>query len=741
MGRFNDQNPSKRKGLPTQKSLDALLSAYKNSEFETAEQLARELILSSPHHFFAWKVLGALLTTVGQYAAALEHTKRAVQLRPEDDESLNNMGHLLRLMQRHEEAESCLKEALQVNPRNAHASNNLGALLQEAGRIKEARDYYKNAIQIDPKFAKAYFNLGVLEKECGEILKAEVYYRQAIACDPVYADAFCNLGVILNELGHLEEAETNFSYAIKLRPEFAEAYVNRANNYRDLGLLLESETHYLNAIKLNPNIPEAHNNLGNVRMELGRYASALLNYEDAISRNPKFSEAFNNLGNCLLNLGYHRQAEQCFRKAIQQKPNYIHAYSNLLFSSNYTQYELDDEIGSLARSLGRLISSAAIDKYTKWAQFDGSQRLRVGFVSPDFRSHPVGYFIKDLFEFIDRARLELVCFSTSTKHDSTTDEIKKLVDSWFSICGLTDYQAAKLIHQRNVHLLFDLSGHTGGNRLGVFAYRPAPVQVSWLGYFATTGLPEIDYFVGDPVMCFESEQEKFTETLYSLADVWLCRKLPHRELAELISRAEKNFQALRLRQRPFTFGNFGNLAKITDDVIICWSNILKKSPESILFLKSNQLTDTTIQQRIRAIFSFHGIHADRLLLEGNSSHRDYLDSYSAIDLILDTFPYPGGTTTMDALSMGVPVLTIRGKRFLSRLGESILKNADLGSCIADDIDNYIQKAVNFYLNADIVMKTKNFLLHSAKDLNIFSQSHFAKNFENACFEMYKISKR
>jgi predicted O-linked N-acetylglucosamine transferase (SPINDLY family) len=311
--------------------------------------------------------------------------------------------------------------------------------------------------------------------------------------------------------------------------------------------------------------------------------------------------------------------------------------------------------------------------------------LRVGFVSGDLKVHPTGYFLESMLEHVDRRRIELVAYPTRRAEDELTARIKPRFAAWTCLASLSDEQAARRIRDDRIDLLVDLSGHMNWNRLPLFAWRPAPVQASWLGYFATTGLSEIDYLLADAHVVPPGEEGQYTERIWRLPDSYLCFTLPTESVAVAPLPA--------LANGSFTFGCLNNHKKLNDGVIAAWSRILHGAPHARLLLKNHQLGEPAIARETLARFSVHGIDETRLLLEGPSSREQYFATYHRVDLALDPFPYPGGTTSVEGLWMGVPVLTRRGERFVSHLGEMVLKTVGLSDWIAADTDDYVARAV------------------------------------------------
>jgi predicted O-linked N-acetylglucosamine transferase (SPINDLY family) len=478
-----------------------------------------------------------------------------------------------------------------------------------------------------------------------------------------------------------------------MKPAFVEALSNRGVALNELGSLNESLNSYNRAIELKSDLAELHFNKSNVLTDLLRIDEAL----------------------------------KCLDRAIELKTDLACAHNKFLFLTNYI-YSFDPSKYLLcAINFGNLISDKSQPKFTSWRVHGKHAKLNIGFVSGDLRNHPVGFFIEGLVKCLNKDKFNLFAFPTFHISDDLTGRIRSQFSNWISICGLTDKDAAIKIHDQNIDVLFDLSGHTDHNRLGVFSYKPAPVQVTWLGYFASTGLPEIDYFLGDPVMSPKEESANFSEKIWNLEETWLCFTPPSQPIPIACLPALKN--------EYLTFGCFGNLSKVNDQVVKLWATVLASVPNSKLFLKSKQLEDLDVVSEIQSKFLFHKIKTDRLILEGSESRNRYFDSYNRIDIVLDTFPYPGGTTSFEALWMGVPVVTLKGDRFLSRLGASILTNAGLVDWVATSNDDYLKRAISFGKDIPRLSKIRSDLRGQVLKTPLFNSVRFAKHFENAVLGM------
>ena len=316
-----------------------------------------------------------------------------------------------------------------------------------------------------------------------------------------------------------------------------------------------------------------------------------------------------------------------------------------------------------------------------------SERLRVGYVSADFRRHSCAYFLEALLAHHDHGRFEIFAYADDRRSDDITERLKPMVDHWRSLIGMPDKAVAELVRNDRIHLLVDLAGHTAGNRLSAFAEKPAPIQVSWLGYPATTGLSAIDYRLSDDICDPPGATERFhTETLWRLPGGFLCYTAPREAPAVSPSPCSTG--------QPVTFGSFNNLAKVNQAVLEAWAELVSAVPGSRLLLKSKALRAPSVSERVAEVFTRRGIARERIILEGwAEALAAHLAMYGKIDIALDTFPYNGTTTTFEAMWMGVPVISLAGDRHSARVGASILTRCGLEDFIAKSLDDYLAKAI------------------------------------------------
>ena len=515
---------------------------------------------------------------------------------------------------------------------------------------------------------------------------------------------------------------------LTIKPDFAEAYYNLGNTLQTQGRLAEAEAGYGRALRIKPDYAEAHNNLGVTLQEQGRLAEAEAGYRRALENRPDYAEAHNNLGVTLQEQRRLTEAEASYERALAIKPDYAEACSNLLFTLNFTNSHPPRHCLKVARHYGDLAAKKAGTVFSSWQCEARPGCLRVGLVSGDLRNHPVGYFLEDMLAHIDSARIELIAYPTRRGEDDLTARLKPHFVAWKPLMGQSDEAAARLIHADGIHLLLDLSGHTHDSRLPLFAWKPAPVQAGWLGYFATTGVAEMDYLLADKVGVPEKNQGHFSEKVRYLPDTRLCFSAPKYDIPVASLPALKNGYV--------TFGCFQNLRKVTDAVLEAWGSIMAQLPMARLRLQSKQLRDKEFVRLFHSHLADFGIDADRVSMHGAGAREDYLAAYAQVDLILDTFPYPGGATTCEALWMGVPVLTLAGDTLLARQGAGLLSAAGLRDWIADDRERYVEKAVMFASDLKGLAKRRAALRRQVMKSPLFDARRFARNFEKVLWEMW-----
>lgn len=600
-------------------------------------------------------------------------------------------------------------------------------------RPEEAIECYQQAISINPGFAEAYLNLGFVLSEQQSYEDAKAALKQAVQFDARLADGFYLLGTIAQKQGQYDGAIEYFDKALDVKPDFEIVY-------RDLCLAYFKNGRYENArniisegLSLNPEFADFHYYLGNVLLEVNEPEKAILSYQNALRIQPDYAAVLSNMGVAFLELGKIDEAVACYQNAITLDPADLQSISCLLFFQSFNakcspaQYLLEAQV------FGRKTLQQA-EPFSAWQTSpiaDNPPRLRVGLVSGDFRNHPVGFFLESILSCLDPARIELVAYSTQPKEDELTARIKPRFAAWNLISELSDEAAARRIFADGIHVLIDLAGHTSHNRLPVFAWKPAPVQVSWPGYWASTGVPGIDYLLADPISVPESHRSHFTETVWYLPDTRLCFTPP----ATLDKLPVTPLPALH--REHITFGCFQKNTKLTDDVLNAWGSIFNAMPQARLRIQNTQMNFPKVREHLRKQLDQSGIVPERVTLVEPCSREHYLAAHAEVDIILDTFPFTGGTTTCEALLMGVPTVTLAGDTMLARQGASLLTCAGLSNWVAHNKEEYVALALAHAAEVDRLARLRAGLRRQVLASPLFDAPLFAKRLEDALYRMWQ----
>jgi protein O-GlcNAc transferase len=652
------------------------------------------------------------------------------------------------------EAELIYRQILTAEPKHAEALHLLGLLTGDRGDYAAASALIEKAIATDAKNHSYHANLGRMYSYLDKFKQAENCYRRALAlkADCAHYDA---LGNVLRAQQKFPEAADSYRRALVLNPDYAPAH-------RDLADLLQLQEkypqaleHYRQALRLNPGLAEAHSNLGAILKRLGRSAEAIDHYRQALILNPQLADTHRNLGAALQAVGDFDAATDCFRSALALEQDYTNIHIDahneigtslcdslilnsvedtlLYIMSIHARCTPSDYLQAALRYGEKL--AAVAQPYTQWLSTPkvnsangADEILRIGFVSADLRTHPVGFFLENILAFLNRSKIELIAYPTVALEDDLTQRIKPYFTIWRPLVGLSNRAAAQKIYADGLHILIDLNGYTANNRLPVFAWQPAPIQVGWLGYWASTGLAAIDYIIGDPDSTPLSELDHFSERIWQLPATRLCFTPP----PEIVACAELP----ALRNGHITFGCFNNLTKMNDAVVALWARVLHAVPAARLMLKAQLLEDVSVAELTRARFAAHGIEAQRLHLLGASPRIDYLAAYNAIDIALDPVPFTGGTTSIEGLWMGVPLLTLRGDRLIAHQGESILHNLDLVDWIAEHEQDYIERAVAHSADLQQLALLRSELRARLLVSPLCDAEKFARHFETALTGMW-----
>ncbi len=542
-------------------------------------------------------------------------------------------------------------------PREAEVWLLLAGVHAQRGGFEQVVACCDKAIALHPGNTGAHYNKGVALQNLRRLADAEQSYREVLRIDPRQTGASINLGLVLLDMGRAEDAVAVY-----------EGLLSRPND--------------------NATVVRVRTNLALVLMALDRYQDAEASCRAALAIDPRSAAALDNMGCALKEQGKVEEAVTQHRLAISRQPGFVTAHSNLLLALNYLSNHDATAVLAEHRLWAKRYADPLFKNHAYDNQRDAARRLRIGYVSPDFRSHSVAMFLEPLLASHDHAQFEIFCYSNVSRPDSTTERLRDLADHWRPVSGRSDQQVADSILEDRIDILVDLTGHTAGHRLLVFARKPAPVQVTWLGYPNTTGMTTMDYRITDAWADPPGDSDRLhSEILLRLPRGFLC----YRPLPDSPPVSESPSQTTGY----ITFGCFNNSAKISAPVLDVWSEILKAVPQSRLLLKSRQLRDPPLRQRYEGEFQKRGVNPNRIEMLGRiESKHGHLSLYDRVDIGLDPFPYNGTTTTCEALWMGVPVIALAGDCHAGRVGISILHGVDLDELIAASPDEYWQLAKN-----------------------------------------------
>jgi protein O-GlcNAc transferase len=622
------------------------------------------------------------------------------------------------------EAEQLYLAVLQLFPAQADANRQLGLLALRAGNAHASLPFFATALEVRPDQAASWLDYIEALLLAGEQALAEqiLALGRQHGLDNIWADQ------LQRKIDGIEVVSTIAAEKPVDDASDEEQKLERLIALFGQGRYAEVEQEARLITRKQPRHGYGWKLLGATLLQQRRAREALPCMQKAARYFPGDPSVQHNLAVILQELGNMSAAETACRNALTMEPGYLLAHSNLLLMQNYHARATKAKRFADALRFGKAASIKASTPFTHWSCSAQPRRLRIGMVSGDLSNHPVGHFLEALLGQLDPQRVELIAYPTVVNVDTVTARLVPYFAAWRPIAGMDDYSAAKLIENDGVHMLLDLAGHTGNNGLPVFAWRPAPVQISWLGYFATTGMQEMDYLLADTYVAPVTEAEHFVEKIWRMPDSYLCFTEP---------RFQVDVTALpALGNGYVTFACLNNLTKMNDAVVAVWSRILHAVPQSRLFLKTKQLDDASVRARTVARFASHGIDAQRLRMEGTGTRQQMLESYQQADIVLDPFPYPGGTTSMEALWMGVPIVTRRGRDFLSHLGESILHNAGLPNWIASDDADYVAKACQFAGDLEALSALRQRLRQQVLASPLYDAARFARHFEEALWGMW-----
>jgi protein O-GlcNAc transferase len=627
------------------------LQYHQAGNLAQAEQVYRQILEANPQHADALHMLGVIALQLGRHELAVDQIQQALRFQPKFPAALSNLGMALHAQGKIEEAIENYRQALLFQPELSQAHNNLANALKDLGRFEEAVAGYQQALRLKPDDLQTYVNLGSALQALGTLDQAITCFRRALYYNSEFAAAYNHLGYALCEQEKYDEAIANFQEAARLKPDFTEVYINLGNALRNQWKLDEAIANYRQALRLRPEYVLAHTNLGSALKDQGRLDEAIASY----------------------------------RQALRLEPGYIAAHDNLIMTMHYhADYDAAALYQEARRWNDRHAEPLAKHRQPHANSVDPERRLRIGYVSPDFRANVLSNFTIPLLSNHDDRAVEVFCYAEIRAPDEVTDRLRKYADVWRSTVGLTDAQMADTVQNDRIDILVDLALHSANNRLPVFARKPAPVQVTWLGCPLTNGLSTIDYRLTDAYL--DPPELDGPEKLIRLPDTFWCYAPYH---APSLTVSVNDLPALQ--NGYLTFGCLNNFCKVNDVSLSLWSKVLRALPDSRLMLLTPR---DAAQGRVLAHLEGEGIAPSRVaIVHRQPSVLEYMLRYHAIDVCLDPVPFNGHTTSLDAFWMGVPTITLAGKTAVGRVGFSLLVNLGLPELAARTSNEYVAVAV------------------------------------------------
>ncbi|MDJ0626574.1 MAG: tetratricopeptide repeat protein [Candidatus Caenarcaniphilales bacterium] len=603
--------------------------------------------------------------------------------------------------------------------------------LYKENKFVEAEKLCFDVLKTDANYVSAWHALGILHYKAQNYQKAKQHFKKTIELKPNEFSIHNGLGNTYMALREYENAEKCFQNSLKINPNKAETYFNYALLFHETKDTERAIEYYQKSVELNPSYVAAYNNLANIFKDNGLLTEAIENYSLAIKHNPKYAIPYNNLGNAFKNKGDIQSAIEVYKKSIELDSRLFEAHSSLLLCLNYSIQHDGKTIYREHKKWGEL-HAKNLYKYANHKNSKSlTKKLKIGYLSPDFKGHSVSYFIEPIIANHDLSKVEVFCYSDLFSPDEVTERIKSLVHNWRNIESLSDKAVAQIIQNDEIDILIDLAGHTSRHRLKVFAQKPAPIQVTYIGYPNTTGLEEMDYRITDSIADpYALTDEFYTEKLWRLPKCFLTYRAPTEAKDVLKSPCETNGFV--------TFGSFMYyLPKLNSAVLNTWKDILIKSTRSKLLLKSKSFFDQQTKVSIKKFFLDNGVDEERLsFIEWTSSKEEHLKLYGQIDISLDTFPYNGTTTICESLWMGVPVMTMAGELHPSRVGASILHNLNMPEFVGINRTDYVQKAVEIAQNREKIIALRE-NLRSKMESCLCEAKEFTSDLEDTYREMWK----
>ncbi|NNF99197.1 MAG: tetratricopeptide repeat protein [Desulfobacteraceae bacterium] len=738
------------------------------NKFEEAESCFLEVIASDPAYLEARFLLGNLLYLKNRIGETIEQYQYILERHPESVQALYNLGQAYGKSSRYDDAEACYRQILHRDPAHREALFSLADVFLERGELERSILKFEHLLRLYPELVEVHFKLGIAYKTAGLLEKAIVAFHGALRIDPQVAHVYNHLGIVHKMKGSFSIAEKFYRQALSIDPDLNDAHNNLGTLYHDTGRYTKAIDCFKKALSINPNYAEATHNLGNVLQSMGQYQQALEYYQQTVDCNPHFSSGYYHCGIAHQNLKNSSEAIACFTKALSLRPKWGKAVCALYHQLQqicdwHRLVELDPVINKMtanalqngeqpaeqpflsvirkqhpsenqaiarawSRELTRRFSSSG-NRYLPHRLPEPGGRITIGYVTNRFRNAATAQLMRGLLYKHDRSRFRIHCYAYGP--DDGSDYRKDIVaasDEFIDISAMGFSQAADKIHKDGVNILVDLKGYTRNNRLGIFAMRPSPIQVSYLGFTGTTGADFLDYIIADKIIIPDHDAVYYNEKLVYMPDCYMVN-----DDTKVISSKNWTRSAFGLPETGVVFGAFFTPYKIDRSTYLAWMNILKAIPESVLWVLEKE---PAFKLNLKKHAEQAGVSPDRIHFAPQMPIAEHLARLKLVDIALDTWSSNGHTTTSDALWAGVPVVTMIGNNFTSRVAASLLKAIGMTDLIATNPLQYQDIVIGLASDSAKLETLKKHLLEQVKNKPLFDTKRFAKNLEYAYTAMW-----
>jgi predicted O-linked N-acetylglucosamine transferase (SPINDLY family) len=781
-----------------QTRLETALTHQRAGQLPQAEALYQQILKIQPKNADALHLLGTLANQVGKNEIAINLINRAIEINPSKSIYHNNLGNALKFhgklteaiksyqtavkldskisdffnnlgnawqdLGEFEAAEINFRQAIALNPNYAGAYFNLANLLQMQKKYPAAIENYQKAIFFKPDYSAAYSNLGVAYKESGHLNEAIDCYQKALVLNPHYSEAYSNLGVALQESGKFNAAVENYQKSLAINPS-VKTYNNLGVTFKNLGRLNEATQSFQAALSIQPYDASILNNFGTLLEKQNKLDEAIKIYEHALTLNSQCHLTHNNLGNALKSKHQLKAAIASYQSSLRIKPNYSTAHSNLLHTqlhcSDWTNYQHNVETAkqkiisgdteytpfaflnicdspALQQQCARHYATAKypLAETLLWTgQRYQHTKIRVAYLSADLREHAVSYLMAGVFEKQDKNQFEIIAISLMPEEKSLMGQrIKAAFDQFIDVSQKSDFEVATLMRELEIDIAVDLMGFTKSSRTGILSYRPAPIQVNYLGYPGTMGADYMDYIIADRHLIPEEQQVYYSEKVIYLPDTY-----QPNDATRVISENVPTRAQVNLPKTGFVFCCFNDSYKISPEIFTIWMRLLAKVEGSVLWIAER---NAFVSENLRQEASNRGINPQRLIFAPRVQNiDDYLARQKVADLFLDTLPYNAHTTASDALWAELPVLTCMGNSFVSRVAGSVLYALGMSELVTTHLADYEALAFKLATTPELLAEIRAKLAKNRDTYPLFNTELFCRNLENAYKSMWENYQR